>query len=233
MTDRINRPIIGVVPSFDEGENVHGGSGLIKRVFLRREYLDMLARAGAVPLIISPELELDHIMDLCDGIVISGGQDIDPEFYGEDRLPEVQKTEPHERFEWESQLIAACDKMKMPILGICYGLQRLNVYYGGSLIQDIPTEIGTKVRHDNVEHEVIFTENFLGFLAGEKKVIASRHHQAVARLAPGFDVCATAADGVIEAIKRDRCFGMQWHPESDITGIHVYHAFVEQCMKGV
>ena len=233
MTEKTQRSVIGVVPSFDEGDAIHGGKGKIRRVFLRREYLDMLSRAGAVPLIISPELQMEQIMELCDGIVITGGYDIDPAFYGEDRLPEVQTIEPRERFEWEQQLLAACDQVKKPVLGICYGMQCLNIYGGGSLIQDIPSIVGTAVSHGNVEHSIEFSESFLGFSAGDTRTIASRHHQAVGRLAPGFEVCATAADGVIEAIKRDHYFGMQWHPESDLTGVHVYRAFVERCLQGV
>lgn len=225
-------PVIGIVPSFDEGAVISGGPQGIKRVFLRRDYLESVARVGAIPVILSPEMSLEKIVQLCDGIVISGGHDIDPLRYGEDPLPEMHEREPAERFDWEKELIAACDEANLPILGICYGLQRLNIHYGGSLIQDIPTELGYRVFHDNAEHEVVFTDEFLGILAGESRVVASRHHQALGRVADVVDICAQSHDGIVEAARiNGRHYGMQWHPESDETGVHVYRVFIEECMK--
>ena len=231
MTDT-KQPVIGIVPSFDEGTVVSGGPNGIKRVFLRRDYMKSIAQVGAIPLILSPEMPIESIVKLCDGVVISGDYDIDPTRYNEDPLPELRELEPAERFDWETQLIEACDTANLPILGICYGLQRLNIHYGGSLIQDIPREIGTGVLHDNVEHEVTFADDFLGIPAGESRMVASRHHQALGRVADAVSVCATAHDGIIEAARvNDRHYGMQWHPESDETGVHIYRLFVEECMK--
>lgn len=225
------QPIIGIVPSFDEGLMIAGGDDGIKRLFLRRDYMETLAHVGAMPLILSPDMTMDSIVALCDGVVISGGADIDPARYGEDRLPEVVRTEPDERYDWEAELITACDEAQVPILGICYGLQRLNTHYGGSLIQDIPRELGSKVAHDNAEHEVVFTNDFLGIPEGSHRMVASRHHQAIGRLADGFVVCASTSDGIVEAVQIHAIhFGMQWHPESDLTGVHVYRAFIEQCI---
>lgn len=224
-------PVIGIVPSFDDGRHIVGGKGRIERVFLRRDYMNAIASVGALPIILSPEMTLETISQICDGIVISGGQDINPLHYNEEPLPELRDTEPDERFVWEKALICFCDDRQIPILGICYGLQRLNVHYGGSLIQDIPREIGTLVSHDNVSHEVQFRREFLGIHASEKREVASRHHQALGRLSENISVCAEAEDGVVEAaIFNERHFGMQWHPESDETGVHMYRAFVEKCM---
>ena len=225
------RTVIGIVPSFDEGAVISGGPDGIKRVYLRREYMESVAKVGAIPLIITPEMQLESIMELWDGVIISGGHDIDPAQYGEEPLPEIRLREPTDRFVWEREIIEACDEAQIPILGICYGLQRLNVHYGGSLIQDIPTELATSVEHDNAEHEVIFAEEFLGIPAGESRVVASRHHQALGRVADEVNVCATARDGVVEAARiNGRHYGMQWHPESDETGAHVYRIFIEECM---
>lgn len=225
-----SRPVIGIVPSFDDGTTQFGDG--VDRVFLRRDYLETLSNVGALPIILNPDMLIDEIIDLCDGIVISGGGDIDPSFYNEERLDEVVRVEPQERFEWESKLIAACDKAVTPVLGICYGMQRLNVYYGGSLLQDIEREYPESIGHNNTKHTVYFTHNFLSIQKGSLRDVASRHHQAIARLADGFEVVATAPDGIIEAIRGHRQqYGMQWHPESDETGAHVYRAFVEQCMR--
>jgi putative glutamine amidotransferase len=228
---QLSQPIIGIVPSFDEGNVISGGHGKIKRLYLRRDYLEIIASVGAVPLIINPAMSLDWIMANCVGIVISGGHDIDPKFYNEKALPEIRLREPGERHKWESKIIQACDEADKPILGICYGLQRLNVHYGGSLIQDISREYGMEVDHDDTKHEVSFTESFLGIKAGARQTVASRHHQALARLADCAHVVAQADDGIVEAATFGRHLGMQWHPESDVTGIHVYRAFVEYCMK--
>jgi putative glutamine amidotransferase len=228
----VKQSIIGIVPSFDEGALISGGPGGIKRVFIRRDYMQALAHVGATPLILSPDMPMDDIMALCDGIVISGGQDIDPMCYNEQPLPEIRLREPAERFTWEKELIEACDLANRPIFGICYGLQRLNVHYGGSLIQDIPTEIGTHVRHDNIEHEVTFQKTFLGIEPGQTRMVASRHHQAVGRLGDNVVECASTHDGIVEAAYiNDRHFGIQWHAESDVTGAHMYRAFVEHCQK--
>ena len=227
---RNRHPVIGVVPYFDDDGSVIKAPYVSKQIFLRRDYLDMLARAGAVPLIISPELDTEIIMSMCDGIVIAGGRDIEPDFYGEEKLPAVIENEPRERFEWEKELIEAAQNANVPLLGICYGMQRLNVHFGGSLIQDIPTEVGGSVDHDIAEHNVNFLQSFLGFEAGETKNIFSRHHQALARIADNFTVAAEAPDGIPEAIVGENMWGIQWHPESDITGVHVYRFFVEKCM---
>ena len=226
------QPIIGIVPTFDDGVVIDAGGAGIERVYLRRDYLGAISSVGAIPFIITPEISMDSLQDICDGIVISGGLDIDPRMYGEEPLPELREVEPNDRFSWEKKLIEACDQNGIPILGICYGLQRLNVHYGGSLIQDIPRELGVEaIGHDNTTHPVHFKREFLGFHPDEEHSVASRHHQALARLADNISVCATAPDGIIEAAMfGGRHYGLQWHPESDETGAHVYRIFIEQCM---
>lgn len=224
-----SQPVIGIVPSFDNGTLIPGG--LIERVMLRREYTSLLTSVGAVPLILNADMPLDVITDICDGIVISGGEDIAPELYATERIPEVGNVEPVERFEWETHIIEACDKHGVPILGICYGMQRLNVHYGGTLIQDIPAYMPDNVGHCLVMHDITFLRDFLSMKETGLHRINSRHHQAVDRLAAGFSVAAVAPDGIVEAIEGHGHYGMQWHPESDTTGAHVYRAFVEECLR--
>ena len=207
-------------------------------MYIRRDYLDALARVGAVPIIVTPEMPFDRLIGVCDGILISGGHDIDSRHYGEEPLPDIRYEEvddrwiePSDRFDWEKDLIDLCDKNGVPILGICYGMQRLNIHYGGSLIQDVEREYETDIPHVFGNHTVTFVDNFLGIKKGAQRSVPSRHHQAVARLAVGAKICARTDDGIIEAIIHGNHFGMQWHPESDITGVHVYRAFVERCME--
>lgn len=229
MTYPSRTPVIGIAPSFDSGILIPGGA--IDRLFLRREYTSLLASVGAVPLILSPDMPMSAVMELCDGVVISGGEDIAPELYGSERIPEVVRVEPIERFEWETELVEACDQKKVPILGICYGMQRLNIHYGGTLIQDIPRYIPQNTGHWKTTHRITFTHDFLGMKELGVFEINSRHHQAVERLAEGFTVSATAPDGIIEAIAGHGHFGMQWHPESDETGAHIYRGFIEECLR--
>jgi len=243
MSGSLTQPVIGIVPSFDEGMNIPAG-GDVKRIYIRHEYMRNLHEAGAVPIVLHPDMSFESIVQLCDGIVISGGGDISPETYGQEPLPDAMFTqvernhevlsiirfeEPASRFEWEKKLIDVCDEAKLPILGICYGMQRLNVHYGGTLLQDIPIQRPGNVGHDVTEHDIEFNGTFLGMEGSH--MVASRHHQAVDVLAEGFEVKASAADGIIEAIEGHGHFGMQWHPESDATGLHTYRRFVEICSK--
>jgi putative glutamine amidotransferase len=238
---RPNRPVIGIVPSFDDGINIPAG-GDVKRIYIRHEYMQAVENAGAVPVILHPNMSFDVITKLCDGIVISGGGDIDPTTYGQEPIPEamfsqvernhevlsvIRFEEPSRRFEWEKQLIEACDGARIPILGICYGMQRLNVHYGGTLFQDIPIQHPNNIGHDVTEHEIRFVMPFFGM--DGTHTIASRHHQAVDQLAEGFSAVATAPDGILEAISGHGHFGMQWHPESDATGLAIYSEFVRHC----
>ncbi len=225
------KPIIGIVPSFDEGLRIPAGGGTIKRLYMRHEYTYMLAQVGAVPLILNPDMQLDEITNLCDGIVLSGGEDINPKYYSQPELsqPRQRYMEPGSRFDWEIKLIGACDEAELPILGICYGHQRLNVHYGGTLFQDIHTLRPENIGHDQTEHEIQIFGEFLNMTGTH--TVSSRHHQAIDRLAPGFEVSAVAPDGIVEAITGHGHFGMQWHPESDETGAHVYRAFIEHCTR--
>jgi putative glutamine amidotransferase len=219
--------VIGIVPSLDEGKLIPGGE--IDRVYLRRDYLQAIAATGALPVILHPEMPTESIMSLCDGIVISGGADIDPMHYKQESHETVSWLEPRERFEWEKQLIDACDSYGMPILGICYGMQRLNVHYGGSLIQDISSHIDGAGAHTGVMHDVSFEESFLGLAPNVNHSVNSRHHQAIGEHAPGLIVKAQASDGVVEAAEINGHFGVQWHPESDGTSLYIYSHFVDLC----
>jgi len=225
----MKQPVIGIIPALDLGVKLTQSTSTH---YLRRTYTEVIASIGAIPLIINLDMPIGAILSLCDGIVLSGGEDIDPELYGQKKLamsaPDIFD-EPRIRSDWEHQLIAACDTVEMPILGICYGMQILNIYYGGTLYQDIATERPESIAHHKTVHDIKFTQPFLGYKTGTVRSIASRHHQAINKLAEGFAVCAIAPDTLIEAVRYKHHYGMQWHPESDETGAHVYRAFAEHC----
>lgn len=226
------KPIIGITLSYDKSGLVREG---IDYNLIRREYGEQVRAAGASPIFLDNTIDADVAAELCDGIIISGGEDINPSFY-EETIEPVKILEPFERTLWERQLIRACDKRGKHVLGICYGAQLLNVHYGGTLYQDISNELGTNLDHGSSEasvlHDVTFQTDFLGFETGSEVEAASRHHQAVKKLAPGFVIAAQTSDGVVEAIAGHGHYGVQWHAESDATAPIIYKSFVELVTLG-
>jgi putative glutamine amidotransferase len=227
------KPVIGITLCYDNYGFIMPG---VEYGFIRKEYGRGVEAAGGMPIFLDESIAPEDAVRLCDGIIISGGQDINPRFYGQEATPYLGAVEPSERTEWERQLINACDRADKHILGICYGLQLLNVHYGGTLYQDIKMEAGSEFVHGNSEgaamHDITFAMDFLGFKKGKIVPVASRHHQAVHAIAPGFKVVATAPDGIIEAIKGARHYGVQWHSESDGTAPKIYSSFVNLCATG-
>lgn len=223
--------IIGVTMALDDYGKIHDG---INYSYIRRDYGEAIKEAGAQPIFFTEGIDPVVAASLCDGLIISGGEDIDPSLYGEEcRTKGI--IEPKTRTLWERKLIDACDEYSVPILGICYGQQLLNIHYGGTIYQDIVSEVENHVDHGTSYaasmHKVSFLADSLGFEEGNTVTSASRHHQAVKDIAPGFEVVATADDGVIEAIKGRGHYGIQWHPESDGTAAQIYGEFVNACRQ--
>ena len=185
--------------------------------------------------VISPFYEEDEnfgvLVDAVDGLLLSGGVDINPILYGEKKIEGSPETHSPERDKLEPALIRLFLEKEKPILGICRGCQMINVFFGGTLYQDIPTEIPSSLchsdpkldmrkRYETLMHDVILTEKTVLASYFLKKDIAvnSLHHQAIKRVASGFVVNAIAKDGVIEGIEsedteKNWIFGVQWHPE--------------------
>jgi putative glutamine amidotransferase len=225
------KPVIGITMAYDNYDMIREG---VEYAFIRKEYGKEVAAAGGEAVFLDENISPDTAAALCDGIIISGGQDIEPIFYGQ-VTTFAQQTEPATRTAWEQKLITACDARSVRILGVCYGAQLLNVHYGGTLYQDIHHELHSSLNHGlsggAALHDVTFEDNFLGYTPGQCVEVASRHHQAVRDIAPGFMVIAKAGDGVVEAISNGRHFGIQWHSESDGTAPQIYAAFVNHCSQ--
>lgn len=225
------QPIIGITMCFDSDDLIKPG---VAYNYVRREYGLAVQKAGGQPLFIDPTIDPLVAAKLCDGIIISGGEDIDPSLYNQS-VAGTKQLEPRTRTDWERQLIDACDEWSRPILGICYGEQLLNVHYGGTLYQDIAIDMQSHIDHGTstaaAYHEIAFEQDFLGYRNGERTVVAARHHQAVRDLAPGFTVVARSGDGSIEAIAGRGHVGVQWHAESDDTAPKIYGEFVKSCIK--
>jgi putative glutamine amidotransferase len=197
-------------------------------------YVRAVQRAGAVAVLLPPDerADPDELLDLIDGLLLVGGTDVDPASYGAERDPATRHTTP-ERDEFELALVGQARARNLPILAICRGIQVLNVACGGSLIQDIPSEVPGALTHKlsvpphqayALAHEVWIDKDTLLWRLMRERLsdadaceVNSRHHQAVKRVAAGFQICATAPDGVIEAIEDPAarfCLGVQWHPEN-------------------
>jgi putative glutamine amidotransferase len=228
----MTQPLIGITVSLDHGERLRAGHDYL---YVKRAYAQAVARAGGHPLLVSPELAPAAAAALCDGLVISGGDDIPPELYGE-RAAAAARPESAERINWERRLLDLFTRAATPLLGVCYGMQLINVHFGGTLVQDIAGADAAALDHGGggraTSHEVkIAAGSFLAPLFGSAAVVCSTHHQAVARLAPGFRVAATSPDGVIEAIERDHLLAVEWHPEADQTGAAIYRLLVERARQ--
>jgi putative glutamine amidotransferase len=196
------------------------------------DYRQAVLHVGGEVRVVDPSMEPDGVIDGIDGLLLSGGEDVDPALYGEQPHATVVGVD-SERDHFEIALIKAARGRNLPIFAICRGLQILNVACGGTLVQDIATEIAGALDHSwkvpphkpyDLAHEVwLDKDTLLARLMRERLSDTdscetnSRHHQAVKQVAPGFHVSATAPDGVIEAIEDPAarfCLGVQWHPEN-------------------
>ncbi len=212
----MRRPRIGITLDLDE---------TAARYELKRAYADAVLAAGGLPLLIAhgDEAVAGAYLSLCDGIVITGGDfDIPPERYGERRRPECGPTKP-ERTAFEWALCEAALAARIPLLGVCGGMQLMNVVCGGTLYQDLRVDLNLDHEQpppkDVPSHEVeIVPGTLLATLVGPSPLPAnSTHHQAVRQPGTGILVSARARDGVVEAIESpDAPFalGVQWHPEA-------------------
>lgn len=191
------------------------------------DYVESVRRAGGDPSVL--DFNTNASLDNLDGVLLTGGGDIDPSLYHETRHPKTNEPDAM-RDTFELELARLALSTNVPMLGVCRGLQVVNVAGGGTLIQDIPSEINQALPHEvksplyAIAHEVwvargsalsrVMQEQLAD---GEVLQVNSRHHQAIKHLASGFDVSATAPDGVIEAIERPGsrfCMAVQWHPEN-------------------
>jgi putative glutamine amidotransferase len=196
------------------------------------DYKQAILHVGGEVRIVDPSMSVEAALEGVDGLMLTGGDDVEPARYGETPHETVVEAEPG-RDEFEIGLVNAARARKMPLFAICRGLQVLNVACGGTLVQDIPSQVKGALPHSlkvppnepySLAHEVwLDKDTLLCRLMCERLSDAdacevnSRHHQAVKDVAAGFKVSATAPDGVIEAIEDPAarfCLGVQWHPEN-------------------
>jgi putative glutamine amidotransferase len=224
------RPVIGIATETLEPMPTQ----ILPAWLIEQRYVNALAALGAVPWLIpllkGEEETLQSIYDHLDGIFLTGGVDVGPDCYREERRPTCGRIDPPR--DWiETRLIRWAIRDRKPILGVCRGMQLINAATGGTLYQDVPTEIPGAVRHDGVPaggcaageplmHPIhVEPGSQLEALLGAVDIeVNSSHHQAVKKLAPGLVATAWGPDGVIEGIEAARIdgqylVGVQWHPE--------------------
>jgi putative glutamine amidotransferase len=191
------------------------------------DYVASVAQAGGDPLVLETSDDPAAALDRIDGLLLTGGADVDPALYGDAPHPTTDIDAERDRL--EVPLSQGALVRDLPVLAICRGVQVLNVAAGGSLIQDIPSDIDTTLDHtvnepkSAIAHPVQVTpgSRLAAALATDAHVtscgVNSRHHQAVRTVAPSFVVSAVSPDGIVEAIERPAstfCLGVQWHPEN-------------------
>jgi putative glutamine amidotransferase len=196
------------------------------------DYRQAVLHVGGEVRIVDPSMAAGEVLDAIDGLLLTGGEDVAPARYGEAPHPAVVDVDPA-RDEFEIALVGEARRRNLPIFAICRGIQLLNVACGGTLVQDISSEVPGALEHRwtvpphkpyDLAHEVwVDKDTLLARLMRERLSDTdaceanSRHHQAVKKVADGFQVSATAPDGVIEAIEDPSarfCLGVQWHPEN-------------------
>lgn len=223
----MTRPAIGICAAL---ENASWGVWSRPAVLLAHDYIIAIQDASGLPLMIPPDPALeqhpDEALDLIDGLILAGGADIDPSAYGEEPHPKTNGTVP-QRDRVELALARRAVERHLPVLGICRGMQLLNVAFGGTLSQHVPDEVGHEQHRpnpgsfDDSDHDVRLAPGSLAARAAGEELhgTKSHHHQAIARLGEGLHVSGTSVlDELPEAIeRRDDGFvlGVQWHPEAD------------------
>ncbi|HEX9986796.1 MAG TPA: gamma-glutamyl-gamma-aminobutyrate hydrolase family protein [Thermoanaerobaculia bacterium] len=231
----MKKPLIGI------GSDMLAAPGERERSFVYTTYVEAVRRAGAIPVLIPPQPEnAPDVVAGLDGLLLAGGFDCDPALYGEECHPTVEMMDSR-RQDNDVALARAAREHGLPTLGICLGMQVMNVAAGGSLVQHID---GTPIEHashplNRARHDVIIEQGTqLAAIVGDgEKNVNSSHHQAVKDLGKGLRITAHAPDGIVEGLEDPRhpfYVGVQWHPE-DMKGEHcastLFVAFVEAARK--
>lgn len=211
------RPVIGITCGQQRRKS---------EVFLRKEYLLKIYQAGGLPYIIPVSPDRQFLEDLfrgCDGLLLTGGGDLDPLSYQERPGARLSRNIDGERDSYEKYLLELAQIGNRPVLAICRGMQLVNIYCGGTLFQDIETETPGMIRHQplpglrTVEHRIENQEGTKAhMIMGKRRRVNSNHHQAVKKVGTGLIASAFSEDGIIEAVEADGPWwlvGVQWHPE--------------------
>lgn len=236
----LSKPIIGITGAYVFKNKFMEGT------YVHQDYQKSIAANGGLPIIlpfVEEKLAIEMV-DLCDAVILSGGEDVDPIVFGEDPHPHIGDTILL-RDKVELNIIKRAMETNKPILAICRGIQILNVSLGGTLIQDIPSQVKDSIKHTQTvnrswdTHFVTIKENsqLASIIGGTKIRVNSLHHQAIDSLAEDLEVVATSKDGIIEAVEhKSYCnflLGVQWHPESMASTNEKMNRIFSELIKSV
>ena len=229
------KPRIGVITRYNDKE---------RKYFSNASYVHAVSDAGGIPvqLPLVDKEDADRLIESVDGLMLTGGPDVTPILYGEEPCNKMGACNRHND-EMEIALLMAAVAAKKPVLGICRGLQVINVAYGGTLYQDIPSQVPNSIMHlqpsgrEEETHSVAITPGSYAYEVhkSEKIYVNSFHHQGIKDLAEGFKITGMAPDGIPEAIENDDAsiFAVQWHPEEmyDVYPEHslIFKTFIDRC----
>jgi len=215
------------------GMNMDISAGPPRKIWAYATYHEAIIANGGIPIFLAPVTEHDIkcIVDRLDGLVLIGGDDYSPQLYGESAHPSVELIDP-ERESFDFALMNYIrDKKELPVLGLCNGAQLMNIAFGGSLVQDICSEMpNSKVKHKGEAgwkvkdwHEVVFEagSRLKDIYQKERLNVPTAHHQGIKTLGKGLKSAARTDDGWIEALEAPEyrfAIGVQWHPERDLIG---------------
>ena len=229
------RPVVGIT---SYAQDARWGVWHLPAVLVPLAYVDAIERAGGRAVVVPPaEEDVEQTLDALDGIVFSGGADVDPAAYGAQAHPETDAPQTR-RDAGEMALLRAALERDMPTLAICRGFQLLNVVRGGDLVQHLPEKVGSndhkQVPGQFAMHPVEIKEGSrLAGLVGATPDVTSHHHQAPGRVGDGLVETAWAADGTLEAVEDPSlrfAVGVQWHPEAGDDAA-LFEALVEQARE--
>jgi putative glutamine amidotransferase len=237
----MNLPIIGI-----SGSAAYSAPSNAPLFSTPQTYVRAVAWGGGAPLVIPPHLEtapLRVIFERLEGLILSGGGDVQPALFGEEDSGLLQSVD-EQRDRMELALAQWALAEELPLLAICRGIQVLNVATGGTLVQDIPSQVPHALSHssptgrpmDVVDHTVeVAAGNRLAALVGAGKLgVNTAHHQAVKAVGAGLTITARAPDGVVEALENPDhpfCVGVQWHPEAMVESHSVMRYLFEGLVK--
>ena len=232
-------PVVGMTTYLEQAQT---GVWDVRASFLPHIYFEGVTLAGGIAVLLPPQPVDDQIanrvLDGLDGLVITGGKDVDPARYGQ--APHPNTDEPrHDRDAWEFTLLTAALQRRLPVLGICRGAQVLNVALGGTLHQHLPDVLGhSKHQAGNAVFSTsrvdVVPGTRLAELIGESSDEQCYHHQAIADLGEGLVVSARDEDGLIEAIElpgETFVLAVQWHPEERLSDLRLFAAIVEAARR--
>jgi putative glutamine amidotransferase len=230
----VGKPVIGITTYLTPAS---WGAWSLEAALVPASYVRAVERSGGVPLLIPPGASYEETLDRVDGLVFSGGSDLDPELYEAKAHPETDGVV-RERDDFELGLMRAALARDVPMLAICRGSQVLNIALGGDLEQHVPDRTGAETHKETpgvfADHDVsIDTGTKLGEILGDRHDVKSHHHQGFGRIGDGLNVTAHAPDGTVEGLEdptRRFTLGVLWHPEEG-DDLALFEALVAEASR--